>query len=382
MESYTYSIHEDFMIKTLKRKSTVRRPKFADERWTGPEPEDNVCIDDNNEIHYSKALSWYNYYYDNEQAKVWLLEYMKKNNYAETLIADVKSAPTLRTITTVGWTARLMLKGWTFSDKFTQKFNSYIEENASFARREKKEDQTPKAGINIQDKIAAKARDLRGRLEEHIDKFVFDNIDENFSLYNFLQAEMPSPVGMNLVLNYVTDLYQEILHEEGFENLPKRKYNAQVKFYKALVDDANRYHANMKITRQVRKPRAIKVKPASKLVEKVKFKKEDAEQKLVSINPVDIIKAQSLWVYNTKYRQLSVYHAIDAGGLSVKGTTVTQFDEKKSVSKRLRKPQEVLPQLLGAGKIALRTFMDTIKTNTTVPTGRINEDVILLRIIK
>jgi hypothetical protein len=66
----------------------------------------------------------------------------------------------------------------------------------------------------------------------------------------------------------------------------------------------------------------------------------------------------------------------------VKGTTVTQFDEKKSVSKRLRKPQEVLPQLLGAGKIALRTFMDTIKTNTTVPTGRINEDVILLRIIK
>ena len=173
-----------------------------------------------------------------------------------------------------------------------------------------------------------------------------------------------------------------MVDKEGYEHLASAKYKSWLKFHKGLVDDAERYHANMKITRQVRKPRAIKIKPAAKLVEKVKYKKEDTEQKLVSINPIDIIKAQSLWVYNTKYRQLSVYHAIDDGGLSVKGTTVTQFDEKKSVSKRLRKPHEVLPKLLGAGKVVLRSFMDDIKTNSTVPTGRINEDVILLRITK
>lgn len=369
------------MIKTTKKRATTRRPKFADERWTGPEPENDVAIVDSNDLRYGKALSWYNYYYDNEQAKAWLLEYMNNNNYAETLIADVKSAPPIRTITTVGWTARLMLKGWTFPDKSMEKFNSHIQENASFAKREKNNN-SPKVVVNIQDKIAAKARELRGNLDEHIDKFVFDGVDEKFSLYNFLQVEKPSPVGMNMILTYVTSLYQELLSKDGFEDVPTVKYKAWLKFYKTLADDADRYHSNMKITRQVRKPRAIKVKPAAKLVEKVKFKKEDTEQKLVSINPVDIIKAQSLWVYNTKYRQLSVYHAIDDGGLSVKGTTVTQFDEKKSVSKRLRKPQEVLPQLLGAGKIALRSFMDGIKTNTTVPTGRINEDVILLRITK
>ena len=370
------------MIKTTKKKATTRRSKFADERWTGPEPEDDVVIVDSNDLRYSKALNWYNYYYDNEQAKVWLLEYMKNNNYPETLIADVKSAPPIRTITTVGWTARLMLKGWTFPDKSMQKFNSHIQENASFAKREKKEDQTSKVVVNIQEKVAAKARELRGKLEDHIDAFVFEDKDENFSLYSFLQVETPSPVGMNMILSHVNDLYQELVEKEGYEHLAPAKYKSWLKFHKGLVDDAERYHANMKIARQVRKPRAIKVKPAAKLVEKVKFKKEDTEQKLVSINPVDIIKAQTLWVYNTKYRQLSVYHAIDDGGLSVKGTTVTQFDEKKSVSKRLRKPHEVLPKLLGAGKVVLRSFMDDIKTNSTVPTGRINEDVILLRITK
>lgn len=369
------------MIKTTRKKAANRRPKFADERWTGAEPQENVTITDGGDMRYHEALFWYNYYFDTDQAKDWLLEYMKKNAYDVNVIASVKSAPTSRTPTTIGWMAKLMLRGWNLPEKSMQFFNSRIEENASFGKREKKEDET-KVVVNIQEKIAAKARELRGKLDEHIDAFVFDGVDENFSLYNFLQTEKPTPVGMNLILTYVNTLYQELLDKEGYEDVPTAKYKSWLKFHKALVDDANRYHSNMKITRQVRKPRAIKIKPAAKLVEKMKFKKEDTEQKLVSINPVDIIKAQSVWVYNTKYRQLSVYHAIDDGGLSVKGTTLTQFDEKKSVSKRLRKPHEVLPQLLGAGKVALRSFMDGIKTNTTIPTGRINEDVILLRIVK
>lgn len=372
------------MIKTTKKKAAVRRPKFADERWTGPEPQENVTITDGGDTEYVKALNWYNYYYDTDQAKTWILEYLKKNDYDANLIADIKSAPTMRTIDTVGWMAKLMLRGWKFPQKSMEYFETRIQENASFGVREKKTQTKQKTAVvvSIQDKVNAKARELRGKLDEHIDAFTFDDLDNNFSLYNFLQEEKPSPVAMNLILTYVTALYQELLDKEGYEHLKAAKYKSWVKFHKALVDDANRYHSNMKITRQVRKPRAIKVKPAAKLVEKMKFKKEDTEQKLVSINPVDIIKAQSLWVYNTKYRQLSVYHAIDDGGLSVKGTTITQFDEKKSASKRLRKPSETLPQLLASGKVALRTFMDSIKTNTTVPTGRINDDVILLRIVK
>lgn len=371
------------MIKTTKKKVATRRPKFADERWMGKEPEENITIIDGSDSRYHNALCWYNYYYDADQAKTWLLEYMKSNSFDDNIISSIKSAPTFRTSTTVGWIARLLMRGWSIPKKSMKFLNDRINENASFGKKEVKEDDAPKAVVvNIQQKMIIKAYELRGKLDEHIDAFIFDDINENFSLYNFLQIEKPTPVGINMILSYVTTLYQELVDKEGFEDLKSTKYKSWLKFHKALVDDATRYHSNMKITRQVRKPRAIKIKPAAKLVEKMKFKKEDTEQKLVSVNPVDIIKAQTLWAYNTKYRQLSVYHAIDDGGLSVKGTTVTQFDEKKSVSKRLRKPHEVLPQLLGAGKVALRSFMDGIKTNTTVPTGRINEDVVLLRIVK
>lgn len=373
------------MLKTKPKKSTVRRPKHSDERWTGTEPSENVTIEVGNDIQYIKALAWYNYYYDTDQAKAWLLEYLKKNNYDAKIISAIKSAPTGRTINTVGWMAKLMMRGWNLPQKSMQYFESRIQENASFGIREKKTEAKEKpvvAATNIQQKVQAKARELRAKLDVHIDAFTFEDDNKNFSLYKFLQTENPSPVGMNLILNYVNALYQELLDKEGYEHLTTTKYKSWLKFHEALVDDANRYHSNMKITRQARKPRAIKAKPAAKLVEKLKYKKEDTEQKIVSVNPVDIIKAESLWVYNTKYRQLSVYYAIDDGGLSVKGTTITQFDEKKSISKRLRKPNEIIPKLLKAGKVVLRTFMDDIKTNTTVPTGRINDDVILLRIVK
>jgi hypothetical protein len=372
-----------YMIAT-KKKTAAPRKKHSDERWTGPEPKENVTIINGGDVEYIKALNWYNYYYDTEQAKVWILEYLNKNNYDAKIISSIKSAPTVRIINTVGWMAKLMMRGWVLPEKSMEYFQNRIEESATFGVHEKKVQKPTEKPVvvNIQQKVQAKARELRAKLDIHIDAFTFEDCNKNFSLYKFLQEEKPSPVGINLIMTYVNALYQELLDKEGYEHLNVAKYKSWLKFHEALVDDANRYHSNMKITRHGRKPRTIKVKPASKLIEKLKYKKEDVEQKLVSVDPIDIIKAQSLWVYNTKYRQLSVYHAIDDGGLSVKGTTVTQFDEKKSVSKRLRKPHEVLPRLLGSGKVVLRSFMDDIKTNSTVPTGRINEDVILLRITK
>jgi hypothetical protein len=381
----SYNIHGIFYMITTKKKTTVPRKKHSDERWTGPEPKENVTIINSGDVEYIKALNWYNYYYDNEQAKLWIIEYLNKNNYDSKLISSIKSVPTVRIITTVGWMAKLMMRGWNLPEKSMQYFEKRIQESATFGVREKKVEVTKPTKpvvVNIQQKVQAKARELRAKLDTHIDAFTFEDDNKNFSLYKFLQVEKPSPVGINLIVNYVNALYQELLDKEGYEHLAPVKYKSWLKFHEALVDDANRYHSNMKITRHGRKPRAIKAKPASKLIEKLKYKKEDVEQKIVSVDPIDIIKAESLWVYNTKYRQLSVYYAIDDGGLSVKGTTITQFDEKRSVSKRLRKPNEIIPKLLKSGKVVLRTFMDDIKTNTTIPTGRINEDVILLRIIK
>jgi hypothetical protein len=133
---------------------------------------------------------------------------------------------------------------------------------------------------------------------------------------------------------------------------------------------------------KTRKPRKRKAKSAEQLVSKLNYAKDFAELKLVSIDPKAIIGASSLWVYNTKTRKLGVYHALDAAGLGIKGSTIQNFAESKSISKTLRKPAVTLPEVLKGGKVALRNILNDIRAAEKVLTGRINTDTILLRTVK
>jgi hypothetical protein len=66
--------------------------------------------------------------------------------------------------------------------------------------------------------------------------------------------------------------------------------------------------------------------------------------------------------------------------LGVKGTSITGFDEIKSVQKTLRKPEEQLKEFKAAGKVQLRKFLEDIKAVDIKLNGRINEDTILLKV--
>ena len=85
-------------------------------------------------------------------------------------------------------------------------------------------------------------------------------------------------------------------------------------------------------------------------------------------------------MYNTKTKKLGKYVADSLQGpLNVKGTSITGFDEHKSICKTLRKPEEKLKEFSKATKIQLRKFLDEIKTTDTKLNGRISTDVILLK---
>ena len=76
------------------------------------------------------------------------------------------------------------------------------------------------------------------------------------------------------------------------------------------------------------------------------------------------------------------YHAIDADGFSVKGSSLLNYNESKSIQKTLRKPAEILPQILKGGKVYLRNALVDIRSVEVGLTGRLNADTILVRIIK
>ena len=149
-------------------------------------------------------------------------------------------------------------------------------------------------------------------------------------------------------------------------------------FYDKLFQDLAAYNQTKKATKKaaVRKPPA-----KEKIVKSLKYLKQDTALKIVSINPVDIVGAEVLWVYNVKNRKLGKYVAEALGGvLGVKGTTITGYDANKSTQKTLRKPEEQIKQFLASSKVELRKYIENIKTTEIKLNGRINADTILLKI--
>lgn len=167
--------------------------------------------------------------------------------------------------------------------------------------------------------------------------------------------------------------------KEGYSHYKAADYKRFEAFYAKLFADLEAYAQVKKATKQAR----VRKAPAKeKVVAKLKYLKEDSKSKLVSVNPVDILTAETLWVYNTKTRKLGKYIAdAHAGTLGVKGTSIVGFDETQSVQKTLRKPEQQLKDFKGAGKIQLRKFIESIKTTDTKLNGRINADTILLKVL-
>jgi hypothetical protein len=166
--------------------------------------------------------------------------------------------------------------------------------------------------------------------------------------------------------------------KEGYSRLTKPQLRRYLEFVNNIISDAESIAQVKKATRKTRKP---KEKSANQLTSKLKYLKESGPYKIASIDPNKIIKAQTLIVFNSKYKKLGIYAAADSNGLSVKGTTIINYDTAKSVSKTLRKPEDILPSVLATGKLALNKMFTGIKTASSSLNGRINEDTILVRIL-
>jgi len=219
-----------------------------------------------------------------------------------------------------------------------------------------------------------------GELEE-----VVDDQNHDFDFYQFARLKNMNKAQIDRIVSYYTGEYEELLEsklgkssdlKEAWGYLGRAGLNKRIGFFERMISELKKHINNKKIVRRTRKP---KVKSASQLVKGVKCLKESNELKIVSLDPTLLLDAKQLWVYNVKYRILTRYDALE-GGLKIKGTTLYNFSES-SMSKRLRKPEEQLSDLIKMGKVKIRTFMENIKTQSTVPTGRINAQTLLLKAV-
>lgn len=165
---------------------------------------------------------------------------------------------------------------------------------------------------------------------------------------------------------------------EGYSNVKKSCLLRVVKLLDKILTATTMIET---VSKAQRKTRIKKMPSVAKQIARLKYCERHDETGVASVSPAGIIGASEVWVYNTKYRKLGHYVAQDASGLSVKGTTIKDFSTA-SVQKTLRKPKIQLKDFMASGKVKLRKFLGNIRAVDTKLNGRINTNIVILKIVK
>ena len=331
-----------------------------------------------------KAFNWYNYMSSKEDAREYIKQYLEVNNRK----ADAKllgKVPDTWIPTSAAWLCRMLERGCKLSEASLGVLEAELTKALGRVAPDPEIALSAARGApkpTVQDRMREKTSDIIGDIEEQLDLCNY----EGFSLYNWLKSQAIPASYMGAVVEryspWLADLigaYEgESQLKEAYSYLTRKQLKDRIVFFDQLIEDAEKYAGVAKKTRTPRKPLAIS---AAKKLKSFKFKKEDNDYKIASINPEKVLGAQELWAFNTKTKSLTVFRAIDRGGLQVKGTSITGFDEKSSVTKKTgRQPEIYIEKVMNGGKIVLRKLMDEIKTGAPLQ-ERMNEHTILLKVI-
>lgn len=164
---------------------------------------------------------------------------------------------------------------------------------------------------------------------------------------------------------------------EGYSHLKKAELKRRVKSCQDMLLDLDRIKSAAKATR---KTRVKQPKAADKQIRNVKYKSEDANFKVTSINPVQMVGKIRLYTFNTKTRMLTEYITQAVNGFEISGTSIKNIDQVNSRQIKLRKPEEFLPIVTSKTIKQIDTEWKKLTTKQSVPNGRLNADTILLRV--
>lgn len=231
--------------------------------------------------------------------------------------------------------------------------------------------------VSLQDRIKKIALDFASEIDGEIDDYIKSGYPKGFTFQNSVKTI--SGQAAKLIPDFYSSQISEleaVLRDdcdqlkESYSHLKTIQIKRFLQVLKELVASCSQQVVSDK------KPKTIKQKTPTVLVKDLKYLKEYSELALKSETPTKIINCKEVWFYDTLKRKLTVYRAEEA--LSVKGTTMVGYDIESSNVKSIRDPKLISSLVLT--KKALKQDFAAIKTKEFTPNGRINENMIILKI--
>lgn len=356
--------------------------------------------------HFHTAMNWYRLEKSTKDLKPILVEWMGYNGYDKDAINTIRKIKDKYFSGTMVSIAACLVKGM---PEIHSSFNSGRDTGAWLRKEIEKviiagasdvddEDGAPKVVKvevyvpTIQDRLREAAGEMSEELDIAIDSWITDpdNFDpKSFKVVNLLKGKGVKAAHARLIKQYFQRGHGELLElasgnadeqlREGYSHMSRKNVKKMIDFYESIVSACDQIAAEAKV---MKKPRAKKAKPAEQIVAKLKFCIKDDKLGIVSVPPAQLIGAQGAVVYNTKTRKLGIYIPKTSAGLNVKGTSIIDFTEK-SFQRTLRKPDVQLKEFKDQNtQKRVETWFSKIKTTETMLNGRMNEDVILLKVFK
>ena len=322
----------------------------------------------------SKNLSFYNSEVDGAAKKAFALAYWKKRN------VDTKSISRLNDswFSTVGAIAHMI----------DDRDIAIDEKDLLFINKKYQELLALKKDENTDDKPTLPKADIENReLSMHIAEFEYaiDILLEGgvadgkaYLLRNEVKPTIAKQIALHFkpLLKELKEIDNDEQLQEAYSNFSKRELKTFKEGVHALVASCGVVSA---IARAARAPRTRKEKSPLLVVKDVKYLKEYTELKLCSVPPEKMVGASEIWLFNVKVRRLFRYVPLDGMRLSIKGTTILNFDPEKSGGKIIRKPESQLKDIGMMTTRPINKLYNEIRAVASKATGRINDECIIVR---
>ena len=379
-----------------------KRIRNADEAMMGPKPSYGVHnpvpkTKKAKDAEYRRARYWFYYFENKKKATETVHTYCTRIlGFDNKNIANLKKLPDWKYRMKTYQSIQMINQGW---EGYPLTEES-IEEMHDLLRECEKQGALIKQDIDSKPKAAVipPAERVRRKVMQTmyhswdtmvVDKWmdgIFDKKEVIFPTYSLLQMHSIKGAGINIFreivqneYDVISDAYNKTCDQavEAYSHIKKGDLRKMLNTMEGIFEDIDRMKQNSKATRI---PRAKKRKASDKQVEKLKFMQENVDAKLISINPVLIPGKQKLYVYNCKNKKLQEYTTTAITGFEIGGTSIKNFDKEDSKQATLRKPDEILPMILGKTEKQIEKIWTTLTTKIDNPTGRVNADCILMRV--
>lgn len=344
---------------------------------------------------FLRCVNWYRTNGKTTNAKKWTMEYLRKNKYPKKKIELINKCSN-GAFDTVGIYCRISTRsdspipnedGW--KQKTNLLLDSLVEKGKKLASAKSETvqvDTTPKP--SIQERMKEQVSEYIESLDRNIDRMVSSK-ETPVAVTDFLNKnEIKAPQS-----KMISEWYQTLLEEltvalegkdgqltEAYSFLKKTELR---KFHKYVSDIVSICDEHCRLKTATRKPRRKKSKTPGQLTKNLKYQEKHDELGIQSVDPRKIIGAKKVVVFNTKYNILQIYETSAlVDGLSVKGTTLVGFDEKKSVQRKVRDPKKIVKTCATSGIRAINNAYKSLTTKESLPTGRINANCVILQVFR